>query len=155
MPLFDAFLPVIQDNTIENWTSNDFWKKIKLSKKERNRFNRQRMYRILRKLVEFGFLVKKINHENHRFSRFHETNKTSELKLLGNSKAEISNMQLEEIKISTKISFLEIQTEQYVQLEKNYPYLSHQISFEKEKCLSMLLELKAYRCALKSVINTI
>lgn len=155
MPLFDVFLPVIQENTVANWTSNDFWKKIKLSKMERNRFNRQRMYRILRKLVEFGFLAKQINHSNHRFSRFHETKKTAELKLLDKSKAEITNMQLEEIKISTEISFLEIQTEKYLQLEKNYPYLSNQISFEKDKCLNMLLELKAYRCALKSVINTI
>ncbi|SDY39487.1 hypothetical protein SAMN05421643_10984 [Acinetobacter kyonggiensis] len=57
MPLFEIFLPIIQSNKIQNWTAKDFWKLMKLSKKDRNRFNRQRMYRILRKLVEFGFLV--------------------------------------------------------------------------------------------------
>jgi len=39
MPLFDVFLPIIQENTIKNWTSNDFWLKIRLSEKDRNRFN--------------------------------------------------------------------------------------------------------------------
>lgn len=56
MPLFEVLLPIIQSHSIHNWTANDFWKRIKLAKKERNRFNRQRMYRVLRKLVEFGFL---------------------------------------------------------------------------------------------------
>ncbi len=79
MPLFDVFLPVIQENTIKHWTFNHFWLEIKLSDKERTRFNRQRMYRILRKLVELGFLEKKINYSNHRFSRFYETDKTIEL----------------------------------------------------------------------------
>ena len=50
MPLFEVFLPIIKSNSIQNWSTNDFWQGMKLSKKERNRFNRQRMYRILRKL---------------------------------------------------------------------------------------------------------
>ena len=33
MPLFELFLPVIQSNSIQNWTANDFWKQMKLTKK--------------------------------------------------------------------------------------------------------------------------
>ena len=112
MPLFDVFLPVIQENTIKRWSSNDFWLQIKLSEKERNRFNRQRMYRILRKLVELGFLEKKVNYSNHRFSRFYETEKTIELKHFSKSKIDLSNMVLEENKIHDEITFLEKQTDE-------------------------------------------
>lgn len=82
MPLFEVFLPIIQSNSIHNWTANDFWKRMKLSKKERHRFNRQRMYRILRKLVEFGFLDKELNQQHPRFSLFNETPKINEIRLL-------------------------------------------------------------------------
>lgn len=75
MPLFDMFLPIIQTRTIEKWTANDFWKNIKLTKRERTIFNRQRMYRILRKLVENGYLTKTINSKNLRKSSFTETKK--------------------------------------------------------------------------------
>ncbi len=155
MPLFDVFLPIIQENTIKNWTSNDFWLKIRLSEKDRNRFNRQRMYRILRKLVESGFLEKKINYSNHKFSRFNETEKTINLKNLEKSNTDFSNIVLEESKIYEEISFLEKQTEKYFQLEKNFPSLSRKISYEKSKCLSKITELKAYRSALRSVIEAI
>ena len=155
MPLFDVFLPIIQKNTVQNWTANDFWEKLKLSKKDRNRFNHQRMYRILRKLVEFGFLEKRINHSNHKFSRFNETNKTYELKCLDQAKIDVSNMKQEESKINLEINFLEKQTEKYTQLEKTFPNLSHKISYEKDRCLSKIIELKAYQCALKSVLQSI
>ncbi|HGF9379439.1 TPA: hypothetical protein ACJES3_003630, partial [Acinetobacter nosocomialis] len=89
MPLFDLFIPVIQKHFIQDWTANDFWEQLKLSKKERNRFNRQRMYRILRKLVEFVFLEKKINQNNPKFSRFKETNKLNEFRNLDNSKIDL------------------------------------------------------------------
>lgn len=155
MPLFELFLPIIQNNTIQNWTAGDFWKHMKLSKKERNRFNRQRIYRILRKLVEFGFLEKQVIQSNPKFSRFNETDKIGELRERGKSKADISKMRLEEAQTKLEISFLEAQAEKYFQLEKNFPSLSHQISDEKSKCLSKIIELKAYRSALKSVIDAI
>lgn len=155
MPLFDVFLPIIKENTIKDWTSNDFWLKMRLHEKDRNRFNRQRMYRILRKLVESGFLEKQINYSNHKFSRFNETEKTIKLKNLTKSNSDFSNMVLEDNKIYEEISFLEKQTEKYLQLEKNFPTLSHQISYEKSKCLNKIIELKAYRSALRSVIEAI
>lgn len=55
MPMFELFPPLFKSQKIEQWTASEFWKHLKLSKKERNRVNRQRMYRILRKLVEDGF----------------------------------------------------------------------------------------------------
>ncbi|WP_180163690.1 hypothetical protein [Acinetobacter sp. YH12069] len=64
-------------------------------------------------------------------------------------------MILEDNKIIEEIFFLEKKTEKYLQLEQNFPHLSHQILYEKNKCLNNIMELKAYRSALKSVIEAI
>ena len=153
MPLFEVFLPVNQSNSIHNWTANDFWKQMKLSKKERHRFNRQRMYRILRKLVEFGFLEKQVIQSNHRFSRFNETSKLYEFKNLDRENFEVSKMRLEETRLSSEILFLEKQTEKYENLELVFPNMKNKISHAKRKCLSELIEIKAYQSALNSVIS--
>lgn len=154
MPLSDLFLPIIQENTIQNWTANNFWIKLDLPKNERHSTNRQRMYRILMKLVEFGLLEKRVNPSNHRFSRFTETQKMIEFRSLDECKIDLSNMQLEENKINLEIIFLEKQHEKYLELEKNFPNLQQKISEEKDKCLNKILELKAYKCALKSILET-
>ena len=152
MPLFEVFLPVIQSNSIHNWTANDFWKQMKLNKKERHRFNRQRMYRILRKLVEFGFLEKEINKQNPRFSLFRETLKINEIRILDKEESDVSKIKLEEVKVSSEIIFLEKQVEKYRKLELSFPNISNKIFDAKKLCSSQLLELKAYRSALQSVI---
>lgn len=153
LPLFEKFQPLIQEHSIKDWTTNDFWNALNLSTKERNRFNRQRMYRILRKLVELGFLEKAVNHENSRFSLFNETKKINIFRSINKEKDDISKMKLEETRISFKISFLEKQMEIYKKLELNFPNMKNKISYAKEKCLSQLIEIKAYQSALKSVTS--
>lgn len=152
MPLFEVFLPIIQSNSIHNWTANDFWKQMKLSKKERHRFNRQRMYRILRKLVEFGFLEKDINKQHPQFSVFRETIKLNEIRILKKEESDVSKIKLEEEKVSSEIIFLEKQVDKYKKLQLSFPNISNKICDAKKVCLSQLLELKAYRSALQSVI---
>lgn len=154
MPLFEVFLPIIQSNSIHDWTANDFWKRMKLSKKERHRFNRQRMYRILRKLVEFGFLEKNINRQHPQFSVFRETIKLNEIRILNEEESDVSKIKLEEAKVSTEILFLEKQAETYIKLELNFPNVKNKISQAKKKCSSQLTELRAYQSALKSVISS-
>ena len=152
MPLFEIILPVIESNSIHNWTANDFWKQMKLTKKERHRFNRQRMYRILRKLVEFGFLDKELNQYNPRFSLFKETPKINEIRFLNKEESDVSKIKLEEVKVSSEIMFLEKEVEKYRKLELSFPNISNKICDAKKVCSSQLLELKAYRSALQSVI---
>ncbi|QIO04669.1 hypothetical protein [Acinetobacter shaoyimingii] len=152
MPLFEVLLPVIESNSIHDWTANDFWKQMKLSKKERHRFNRQRMYRILRKLVELGFLEKELNQHHPRFSLFKETPKINEIRFLNKEESDVSKIKLEEAKVSSEIIFLEKQVEKYRKLELSFPNISNKIYDAKTVCSSQLLELKAYRSALQSVI---
>ena len=58
--------------------------------------------------------------------------KPYELKCLDQAKIDVSNMKQEESKINLEINFLEKQTEKYTQFEKNFPYLYHKISYEKD-----------------------
>ena len=152
MPLFEVLLPVIESNSIHNWTANDFWKQMKLTKKERHRFNRQRMYRILRKLVELGFLEKELNQHHPRFSLFKETSKINEIRFLNKEESDVSKIKLEESKVSSEIMFLEKQIDKYRKLELSFPNIANKICDAKKVCSSQLLELKAYRSALQSVI---
>jgi DNA-binding PadR family transcriptional regulator len=151
MPLFELFLPIIQSNSIHNWTANDFWKQMKLTKKERHRFNRQRMYRILRKLVEFGFLEKNVVKSNSRLSRFNETSKLNEFRVLEGESTAVTKMKLEEKKLNSEIIFLKKQIEKYLELEMTFPSMKNKIFHAKENCLSQLIEMQAYQSALKSV----
>ncbi len=82
---------------------------MKLTKKERHRFNRQRMYRILRKLVEFGFLEKNVVKSNSRLSRFNETSKLNEFRVLEGESTAVTKMKLEEKKLNSEIIFLKKQ----------------------------------------------
>lgn len=50
--------------------------------------------------------------------------------------------------------FLEKQVEKYRKLELSFPNIKNKIFEAKEKCFSQLIELRAYQCALKSVISS-
>ena len=107
MPMFELFPPLFKSKKIEKWTANEFWKHLKLSKKERNRFNQQRMYRLLRKLVEDGFLTKETNLVNPRFSTFSETNKLDQLRELNSSSRDLMQMKNSQKETRDSIALLE------------------------------------------------
>ena len=111
--MFELFPPLFKSKKIEQWTANEFWKHLKLSKKERNRFNRQRMYRLLRKLVEDGFLTKETNLVNPRLSTFSETNKLDQLREITGISLDFIQMRHSKEETQKKISMLEKQLESF------------------------------------------
>jgi Fe2+ or Zn2+ uptake regulation protein len=72
-PIFQSFLVLLSQNQIDGWTSNKIWNNLNLSKDEKERINQQQLYRLLRKLVRQGHLVKHIHSDNPRLSTFVET----------------------------------------------------------------------------------
>ena len=150
--MFDLLVPILEKNRIENWTANEFWKHLKLNKKERNRFNRQRMYRLLRKLVEEGFLIKKINETNPKLSKFYETEKLNNFKNLSESSTDFVQMRESEQEAKKEICLLEKQLQNYELLERRYPNSRVLINIQKTKCKDRILDLNAYKTALNSVL---
>lgn len=72
-PIFQSFLVLLSQNQINGWTANKIWKNLNLSKDHKKRINQQQLYRLLRKLVKQGHLIKSINTHNLRLSVFIET----------------------------------------------------------------------------------
>ena len=72
-PIFQSFLELLSHNQIDGWTSNKIWNNLNLSKDEKERINQQQLYRLLRKMVQQGHLVKHIHSDNPRLSTFVET----------------------------------------------------------------------------------
>lgn len=155
MPLFELLPPLFKSKKIEQWTASEFWKQLKLKKKERNRFNRQRMYRLLRKLVEEGFLTKETNLVNPRFSTFSETNKLNQLREITGLSLDFIEMRHSEEETQKKISILEKQLESFFLLEKKFPNSAIKINAEKNKCFEELINLNAYSTALNCVLTSL
>ena len=154
MPMFELFPPLFNSKKIEQWTANEFWKYLKLSKKERNRFNQQRMYRLLRKLVEDGFLTKETNLVNPRFSTFSETSKLDQLRELNSSSRDLMQMKNSQKETRNSIALLEKQLQSFNLLEKNFPNSINKINIQKNKCIDQLANLHAYNAALNSVLTS-
>ena len=72
-PIFQSFLVLLHTNQIDGWTSQKIWNNLNLSKDEKQRINQQQLYRLLRKLVHQGYLIKNIHLDNPRLSTFVET----------------------------------------------------------------------------------
>lgn len=155
MPMFELFPPLFNTKKIEQWTANEFWKHLKLSKKERNRFNRQRMYRLLRKLVEDGFLTKETNWVNPRFSTFSETSKLDQLREITDLSLDFVEMKHSEEETQKRILMLEKQLESFSLLEKRFPNSAIRINTEKNKCIGELNSLNAYSAALNCVLTSL
>ncbi|WP_068910568.1 hypothetical protein [Acinetobacter sp. WCHAc010034] len=155
MPMFELFPPLFKSKKIEQWTANEFWKHLKLSKKERNRFNQQRMYRLLRKLVEDGFLIKETNLVNPRFSTFSETSKLDQLRETTGVSLDFIKMRHYKEETQKKISMLEKQLESFFLLEKKFPNLAIRINTEKNKCFEELTNLNAYSTALNCILTSL
>ena len=69
-PIFQSFLILLSQNQIEGWTSNKIWNKLNLSKEEKQRVNQKQLYRLLRKLVQQGHLIKNIHSDSLTMAYF-------------------------------------------------------------------------------------
>ena len=154
MPMFELFPPLFKSKQIEQWTANEFWKHLKLSKKERNRFNQQRMYRLLRKLVEDGFLTKETNLVNPRFSTFSETEKIDQLREITDISLDFIEMKNSHEETKKAMLMLEKQLQIFALLEKRFPNSVNRINTQKAICYEKLIDLRAYIAALNSVITS-
>ena len=155
MPMFGLFPPLFKSKKIDKWTASEVWKHLKLSRKERNRFNRQRMYRLLRKLVEEGFLTKETNLANPRLSTFSETNKLDQLREIRETSLDFIEMTNSKEETRKEITILEKQLESFSLLEKKYPNSANRINAEKNKCIEKLTDLNAYSNALNCILTSL
>ena len=154
MPMFELFLPLFKNYKIEKWTASDFWRQLKISKKERNNCNRQRIYRLLRTLVAEGFLTKDIHPTNSCLSTFSETDKLNELRECAYSSIDFMQMKKIQEENEEAIVILEKKIQVFNQLKKQFPNSISHINIQKMKCLDKLINLRAYSSALDCILTS-
>lgn len=146
-PIFQSFLILLSQSQIDGWTSNKIWKNLNLSKDEKQRINQQQLYRLLRKLVQQGHLVKHIHSDNPRLSTFVETEsmckfrKQFDFKVVKNDSKKIT-FKTNELKEKQKIYENQIKASE--QALADFPELKTEILIRKNQLVQDIEKLKAY-----------
>ena len=136
-PIFQSFVVLLSHNQIDGWTSNEIWNNLHLSNDEKEKINQQQLYRLLRKLVRQGHLVKHIHSDNPRLSTFVETESMHEFR-----------KQLKE-----KQTNYENQIKASEQALIDFPELKTEILRRKNQLLHDIEKLKAYTDFLISLLD--
>ncbi len=154
-PFFQSFLVLLSHNQIDGWTSNKIWNNLNLSKDEKERINQQQLYRLLRKMVRQGHLVKHIHSDNPRLSTFVETESMYEFRkqfdlAIVKSDSKKLNFKTNELKEKQKICENQIRASEQALID--FPELKTEILRRKNQLLQDIEKIKAYSDFLISLI---
>ena len=146
-PIFQSFLTLLTQHQIDGWTSNKIWNELNLSEEEKQRINQQQLYRLLRKLVQQGHLIKNIHSNNPRLSTFVETKnmdsfrKQFDFKTVRNDSKKLT-FKTNELKEKQKIYENQIKASEQALID--FPELKNEIMKRKNQLLQDIEKLKAY-----------
>lgn len=154
-PIFQSFLVLLHKNQIDGWTSQQIWNTLNLSKDEKQRINQQQLYRLLRKLVKQGHLIKHIHSDNPRLSTFVEAESMSEFKKqfdLKTAKNDSGKLEFKTKQLKEKQKIYENQVKASEQAIIDFPELKTEILRRKNQLLQDIEKMKAYNDFLTSLI---
>lgn len=154
-PIFQAFLVLLHKNQIDGWTSQQIWNTLNLSEDEKQRINQQQLYRLLRKLVKQGLLIKHIHSDNPRLSTFVETESMCEFRKqfdLKTAKNDSGKLESKTKQLKEKQKIYENQVKASEQALTDFPELKTDILRRKNQLLQDIEKMKAYTDFLTSLI---
>lgn len=156
LPVFQTFLVLIRQNQINGWTSKEIWNSLNFSKNEKQKVDQQQLYRLLRKLVKQGYLIKSINMDNCRLSTYTESQAMNQFRK-PTDKGFIQNdferikLKTEQLKEERKIFEKQIMASEQAIID--FPSLRNEIMQRKNQLLQDIENLKAYNDFLVSLIK--
>lgn len=156
-PLLQSFFVLIQQHQINGWTAKQIWERLVLPKEAKDRSTQQELYRMLRKLVKHGYLVKQINFKNNRMSQYQESEKMSEYRKDFQIEMEQNNLSLLENKakeLQAKQFTLEKQILASEQALIDFPNLKNEILKQRNLVTNEIENLMAYNNFLLSLTLT-
>lgn len=156
-PIFQSFLLLLSHNQIDGWTSNKIWNNLDLSKDEKQKINQQHLYRLLRKLVKQGHLIKNINSNNSRLSTFVETESMIEFRQKFSnqvSESDLSKIAKKTEELTEKKKEYENQLKASQQALYDFPNLKNEIIIRRKELLSELSQTNAYALFLNRLISS-
>ncbi|WP_075174713.1 MULTISPECIES: hypothetical protein [Acinetobacter] len=154
-PIFQSFLVLLDKNQIDEWTSNKIWNNLNLSKEEKQRIDQQHLYRLLRKLVKQGHLVKSIHSDNPRLSTFAETKSMATFRKqfeIQTIKHDFGKLEFKTKQLKEKQKIYENQIKASEQAMIDFPELKTEILRRKNQLLQDIEKMKAYNDFLTSLI---
>lgn len=154
-PIFQSFLVLLDKNQIDEWTSNKIWNNLNLSKEEKQQIDQQHLYRLLRKLVKQGHLVKTIHSDNPRLSTFAETKSMATFRKqfeIQTVKNDLGKLELKAKQLKEKQKIYENQIKASEQALIDFPELKTEILRRRNQLLQDTERLKAYTDFLISLI---
>ncbi|MEE9903763.1 hypothetical protein [Acinetobacter junii] len=154
-PIFQSFLVLLDKNQIHEWTSNKVWNNLNLSKEEKQRIDHQHLYRLLRKLVKQGHLVKSIHSDNPRLSTFTETKSMATFRKqfeIQTVKHDLGKLEFKTKQLKEKQKIYENQIKASEQALIDFPELKNEILRRKNQLLQDIEKIKAYNDFLTSLI---
>ena len=154
-PVFQSFLILLDKNQIDGWTSNKIWNNLNLSREEKQRIDQQHLYRLLRKLVKQGHLVKSIHSDNPRLSTFAETKSIATFRKqfeIQTVKNDLGKLEFKAKQLKEKQKIYENQIKASEQALIDFPELRTEILRRKNQLLQDTEKLKAYTDFLISLI---
>ncbi len=153
-PIFQSFLVLLHKNQIDGWTSQQIWNTLNLSEDEKQRINQQQLYRLLRKLVKQGHLIKHIHSDNPRLSTFVETVSMCEFRKkfdLKTAKNDSGKLESKTKQLKEKQKIYENQVKASEQALTDFPELKTDILRRKNQLLQDIEKMKAYTDFLTSL----
>lgn len=154
-PIFQSFLVLLDKNQIDEWTSNKIWINLNLSKEEKQGIDQQHLYRLLRKLVKQGHLVKSIHSDNPRLSTFTETKSMATFRKqfeIQTVKHDLGKLEFKTKQLKEKQKIYENQIKASEQALIDFPELKTEILRRKNQLLQDIEKMKAYNDFLTSLI---
>ena len=154
-PIFQSFLVLLYQNQIDGWTANKIWNELNLSEDEKQRINQQQLYRLLRKLVQQGYLIKNIHLDNPRLSTFAETKSMATFRKqfeIQTIKHDFGKLEFKTKQLKEKQKIYENQIKASEQAMIDFPELKTEILRRKNQLLQDIEKMKAYNDFLTSLI---
>ncbi|ENV07053.1 hypothetical protein F967_00413 [Acinetobacter sp. CIP 102637] len=154
-PIFQSFLVLLDKNQIDGWTSNKIWNTLNFSKEEKQQIDQQHLYRLLRKLVKQGHLVKSIHSDNPRLSTFAETKSMATFRKqfeIQTVKHDLGKLEFKTKQLKEKQKIYENQIKASEQALIDFPELKTEILRRKNQLLQDIEKMKAYNDFLTSLI---
>lgn len=134
LPMFRELSRIFCSYKIESWQTIDFWDKVKLLKVVDNNFNYQSVKRLIRRLVEEGYLTIDVEKSRSRKTTYTEVEKLHDLRsqFCVESTSTLHELNLKKDQFENEINKLEEEIQALEGLKDQFPDIQFKIEQLKQ-----------------------
>lgn len=134
LPMFRELSRIFCSYKIESWQTIDFWDKVKLLKVVDNNFNYQSVKRLIRRLVEEGYLTIDVEKSRSRKTTYTEVEKPHDLRsqFCVESTSTLHELNLKKEQFENEINKLEEEIQALEGLKDQFPDIQFKIEQLKQ-----------------------